>query len=209
MKPAYEELQIENATLKAENAALKAEVAELRALVIQLTKRIADLESQLKTNSKNSSKPPSSDQKTNLPPVPRKEKRPFHPGVSRQLVPETEVTSRTERRIDTCPRCRSAMKTTGEVVKWQQIELPEIKPLVHQWDLYEYRCPRCELVATPKLEDNETYLLGPRLEAFTNLCLGRFRMGHRIAREFIATMLGVDLSRGQSRKLLIKFESFL
>lgn len=201
MKPTYEELQTENAALRAENAALKAEVAELRALVIQCTKRIADLESQLKTNSKNSSKPPSSDQKANLPPVPKKEKRPFHRGASRQLIPESEVTSRTERRVDRCPRCRSKMEMTGEVVKWQQIELPEIKPLVHQWDLYECRCPCCELVATPELEENETYLLGPRLEAFTNLCLGRFRMGHRIAREFIATMLGVDLSQGLISKI--------
>jgi transposase len=70
MKPTYEELE-------AENAALKQEVLELKALVAQLLNRIADLEAQLKTNSKNSSKPPSSDQKANLPSVQRKEKRPF------------------------------------------------------------------------------------------------------------------------------------
>lgn len=201
MKPTYEELQTENAALKAENATLKAEVAELRALVIQCTKRIADLESQLKKNSKNSSKPPSSDQKANLPAEPKKEKRPFHPGASRQLMAESEVTSRTERRIDACPRCRSKMEMTGKVEKWQQIELPEIKPSVHQWDLYECRCPRCELVAIPQLEENEKYLLGPRLEAFTNLCLGRFRMSHRMAREFITTMVGVDLSQGLISKI--------
>ena len=139
MKPTYEELQAENAALRVENAVLKKEVADLHALVTQLLDRIANLEAQLKTNSKNSSKPPSSDQKANLLPVQKKEKRPFHPGASRQLVPESEVTSHTERRINTCPRCRSQMETTGKVVKCQQIELPEIKPLVHQWNLYECR----------------------------------------------------------------------
>ena len=85
MNPTYEALQAENIALKAENIALKKEVvdlkkevADLKTLVEKLLNRIADLESQLKTNSKNSSKPPSSDQKANLPPTPRREKRPFH-----------------------------------------------------------------------------------------------------------------------------------
>ncbi len=125
MKPTYEELE-------AENRALKDEVADLKALVKQLLERIANFESQLKQNSKNSSKPPSSDQKSNLPSIKRKETRPFHSRASRQILPESMVTSHTERRVDTCPRCRSAMFPPGKVTKWQQIELPEIKPLVHQ-----------------------------------------------------------------------------
>ena len=195
MKPSYEELE-------AENAALKKDVAELKALVTQLLSRIADLESQLKQNSKNSSKPPSSDQKPNIPPVQRKEKRSFRPGASRQLLPESEVTSRTEKRIDTCPKCHLAMKATGKVVKWQQIELPKIKPHVHQWELHESCCLHCKEIAMPELDKEETYLLGPRLEAFINLCLGRFRMGHRMVREFVATLLpNVDLSQGLIAKI--------
>lgn len=195
MKPTYEQLE-------AENLVLKLKVAELSALVMQLSNRIADLESQLKKNSKNSSKPPSSDQKPNRNPTQRKEKRPFHPGASRQLLPESAVTSRTEKRIDTCPQCHSATKPTGKIVKWQQIELPEIKPHVHQWELHESCCPHCKLVAMPELEKEATYLLGPRLEAFVNLCLGRFRMGHRMVREFIATILpSVDLSQGLISKI--------
>ncbi len=195
MKPSYEQLE-------AENAALKKEVAELKALVAQLLSRIADLESQLKQNSKNSSKPPSSDQKPNTPRGQKKERRSFHPGVSRELLPESEVTSRTEKRIDTCPKCHLAMKATGKVVKWQQVELPMIKPLVHQWELHESCCVHCKDVIMPGLDKEETYLLGPRLEGFVNLCLGRFRMGHRIAREFVAILLpNVDLSQGLIAKI--------
>lgn len=195
MKPTYEEL-------KAENAALKIEVSELKALVKQLLERIADLESQLNKNSKNSSRSPSSDQKSNLPPKKRKETRPFHPGASRQLLPESMVTSHTYRRVDACPRCRSAMISTGEIIKWQQVELPEIKPLVHQWNLHVCQCPNCQLVATPELDSGEKYLLGPRLEAFVNLCLSRFRMGHLVVREFISTLIpNVDLSQGLISKI--------
>lgn len=195
MKPTYEELE-------AENKVLRNEIRELKAVIGQMVTRIADLESQLKKNSKNSSKPPSSDQKSNLPPIQKKESRPFHPGASRQLLPESMVTSRTKRQIEICPRCRSQMVATGEVVKWQQLELPEIKPLVHQWELHVCHCARCHLTVTPQLETGEEYLLGPRLEALVNLCLGRFRMGHLIVREFIATLLPqVDLSQGLVSKI--------
>lgn len=188
MKPTYEELE--------------KEVADLKALVSQLLARIADLESQLNKNSKNSSKPPSSDQKSNLPQTKRKEARPFHPGASRQLLPESMVTTQTERKIDSCPRCRSAMVPTGEVIKWQQIELPEIKPLVHRWNLHVCQCLKCLLIAKPALQDEEEYVLGPKFEALVNLCLSRFRMGHLIVREFVAALVpGVDLSQGLISKI--------
>lgn len=195
MKPTYEQLQ-------AENAALKLEVTDLRTLVTQFVARIADLESQLKKNSKNSSKPPSSDQKSNDQALKKKKKSHFRPGASRQLLSESEITSRTKKRIETCPQCHGAMKDTGKTVKWQQIEIPKIKPLVHQWELHESCCPRCKLVAMPELAQEEAYLLGPRLEGFINLCMGRFRMGHRIVREFITTLLpSVDLSQGLMSKI--------
>jgi hypothetical protein len=184
---------------------MKPTYEELEATIEKLLARIAELESKLNKNSKNSSKPPSSDQKSNLPHLQRKETRPFHPGASRQLLPESMVTSQTERRIDTCPRCRSAMAPTGEVIKWQQIELPEIKPLVHQWNLQVCQCSKCRLIVTPELEAGEEYLLGSRFEALVNLCLSRFRMGHLIVREFITTLVPhVDLSQGLISKIKLR-----
>jgi hypothetical protein len=198
MKPTYDELF-------ALVQVLSKQCFEYQQTIKRLEKRIADLESEVNKNSKNSSKPPSSDQKSNLPPKQKREKRPFHPGASRQLLPESMVTSQTERRVDICPKCRSSMALTGEVIKWQQIELPEIKPLVHQWNLHVCQCPRCNLVATPKLEENEKYVLGPRLEALANLCLSRFKMGHLVIREFIATLLpAVSLSQGLISKIKLR-----
>lgn len=183
-----------------------AELESLLALALKqiqiLQEKVADLEAKLGKNSRNSSKPSSSDQKPNQIPKPKAEKRPFHSGASRQLLPESMVTSREERRIDSCPRCRSGMVPTGEVIKWQQVELPDIKPLVHQWELHVCRCPKCELVATPELQPSEQLLLAPRLEALINLCLGRFRLGHLMVREFVATLVPhLKLSQGLISKV--------
>lgn len=60
MRLTYEQLFEENKWLRAENRALKA-------MIKKLEERIAHLEAQLNQNSKNSSKPPSSDRKANLP----------------------------------------------------------------------------------------------------------------------------------------------
>ena len=54
---------------------MKPTYKELEAIIEKLLIRIVDLEAQLKKNSKNSSKPPSSDQKSNLPLKQRKENR--------------------------------------------------------------------------------------------------------------------------------------
>lgn len=100
MERTFKEIEAENIALKAENTALKKEICELKTVIEQLVKRIDDLESQLKKNSKNSSKPPSSDQKPNISTAPKNGKRPFHRGASRQLLPQFMVTSSTDKRID-------------------------------------------------------------------------------------------------------------
>ena len=195
MKPSYDELLEKYNELLEENV-------KLRALVRELMGRIAHLESQLKQNSKNSSKPPSSDQKPNLTPKQNRKDRSYHSGASRQLLPESAVTSREVRTIENCPHCHSQMVSTGEVYKWQQIELPEIKPLVHQIELHTCRCPNCNFVAQPELQDHEQFLLGPRLESLVNLCLGQFRQRHRSVREFMAVLIpGLELSQGLISKI--------
>lgn len=188
MKPTYEELETR--------------IAEQAQLIKQLLERIAKLEDQLNKNSKNSSKPPSTDQKSSRSSDKKKERRSYHPGASRQLLPETAVTSRETRTVKQCSRCGSSMISTGKVLSWQQIELPEIKPLVHQIDLHTCQCQNCQREETPQLQEREQFLMGPRLEAFINLCLGQFRQGHRSVREFVSMLIpGVNLSQGLISKV--------
>ncbi|MBI3901088.1 MAG: hypothetical protein HY324_02930, partial [Chlamydiia bacterium] len=188
MRPTYDQLLEENILLKA--------------IIKKLEERIAHLEAQLNQNSKNSSKPPSSDKKANLPPPQKKEKRPYHCGISRQLLPESAVTSHERRCVEICPRCRSKLIHTDHISKWQQIELPFIKPLVHQIELVTSKCPCCCLDVRPELSAHEQFLLGPRLEGFINLLLGKYRQGHRSVRELITTILpDVVLSQGLISKI--------
>ncbi|KIC75762.1 hypothetical protein DB41_HG00170 [Neochlamydia sp. TUME1] len=65
------------------------------------------------------------------------------------------------------------MHATDKFFAWQQIGLPEIKPLVHQIDLVTSRCPCCHLQIRAELKENEPFLLGPRLESFINLLMGQ------------------------------------
>lgn len=209
MKPTYEQL----AALLAEKdkelakqdkrlADQDEKLADQDELIKKLLERVAHLESRLNKNSKNSSKPPSSDQKPNRFPSKKKENRPYHPGASRQLLPANAVNSREERKIEVCSKCGSSMIPTGKVSSWQQIELPEIKPLVHQIDLHTCRCPNCCRKETPKFKEKEQHLMGPRLEALVNLCLGQFRQGHRVVREFISILVpGLKLSQGLISKV--------
>ena len=195
MKPTYKEL--EQRVVEQDK-----QLAEQDKQLKQLLKRIAHLEDQLNKNSKNSSKPPSSDQKSNLPSVKKKEKRPYHPGASRQLLSESYITSRETRKVDKCSRCGCHMNVTDKVLSWQQVDLPEIKPLVHQIDLHTCKCPNCNLEETPRLKKSEQYLMRSRLEAFVNLLLGQFRQGHRFVRELISVLIpGLKLSQGLISKV--------
>jgi len=187
-KPTYEELE--------------ARIVYLEKVVQRLLAKIAELEAKIGKNSKNSSAPPSKDRKVNLPLSPKQRTEAKHPGVQRQLLPESMVTSKETRVLDNCPRCNAVMRPTGTVVKWQQIELPPIQPLVHQWDLCECACPRCGVVKTPVLKPEESLALGPRLEAFVGLLLARFRHSHLLVREFITVLLpAVRLSQGLISKI--------
>jgi transposase len=90
----------ELALLRAENAALCATVAEQAARIAHIQQRVQELEARLAKNSRNSSKPPSTDPPFKKPP-PRSQRQSSgrkpggqkdHPGVTRELVDTPEHT---------------------------------------------------------------------------------------------------------------------
>jgi len=198
----YDQLLEENFHLRQENVALREEVSKLYSLIKKLEAKIDDLQAKLDKNSKNSSKPPSSDQKPNLLSTPKKEHRPYHPGANHQLLPEDVVTSRETRLIEQCPRCRAKMVPTSEVQKWQQVEMPQLKLCVHQIELVTAECPCCKLRASPQLLKHETFLLGPRMEALVNLLMGQYRQGHQPVRSIITALFpSLQISQGIISKI--------
>lgn len=196
------QLRRENIQLRLDNDALRETVSKLLLLVQKLEAKIDDLQAKLDKNSKNSSKPPSSDQKPNLPITPKKEHRPYHPGSNHQLFPEDVITSRETRIVSQCPNCHSQMTLTNEVQKWQQVEIPKLKLLVHQIELITTECPCCKTRIRPQLLNREVFLLAPRLEAFVSLLMGQYRQGHRAVRSILTALFPIlELSQGLISKI--------
>ena len=77
MKPTYEDLE--------------AKVQRLEELLKQALEKISQLEEQLKRNSKNSSKPPSTDQKSNTPDTDKKPPRDSRTGKARPSFPPDKI----------------------------------------------------------------------------------------------------------------------
>ena len=130
MKPTYEELE--------------AKVQRLEDLLRQAFERIDQLEKQLKSNSKNSSKPPSTDQKSNIPDK-EKKPRPSRLGKARTPFPKDRIDQHVQCSLKNCSHCGSAAiqlsNQSGE--KLQQAELPEVKAIITEYELLKYRCNEC------------------------------------------------------------------
>src|SRR5215813_13850002 len=113
-RPSYEDLVAENAQLRAENV-------ELRTMLAALRDEVAELNRQLGQNSRNSSKPPSSDSPF-IKPAPRSLRRksgrkpggqPGHPGSTLALVDNPNERKRHE--PGPCTGCGADLAEAPEV----------------------------------------------------------------------------------------------
>lgn len=130
MQPSYEELIGEIRLLREENSKLR--------------ERITQLEEQLKLNSKNSSKPPSSDQKGSSQPHKKGGAQPGHPGHFRPLFSAAQIHKRVSLKVTTCPTCGTSVRPTNEPPTiHQQVELPEVCFRVTEYERHEFYCPCC------------------------------------------------------------------
>src|SRR5579864_6120254 len=136
--------------LREENRVLKALVAELLPLKEQLAQanaRIKELEGRLGTDSRTSSKPPSSD---GLGRLPRSSRRPSgkrpggqagHPGHTLALVePPDDVV---HHRPKVCSQCSTDLSAVpGSVAERRQVlDVPEIRLLAHEHQIEAICCP--------------------------------------------------------------------
>ena len=124
MKPTYEELESRNQELERANQQLESRCQRLEELLKKALERIAVLEERLNQNSNNSSKPPSTDRKSNK--NASGKIKPPRKGFARSLVPLEEVDVHQICQLDECSHCGShalSMKDTPVIL--QQVELPE------------------------------------------------------------------------------------
>jgi transposase len=176
----------------------------LRAENERLAARVSELERQLKTNSRNSSTPPSQDVYTK--PAPKslrrktgrgKGKQPGAAGASLKLADNPDAV------IDhvpaACSGCGTGLRRRPDVgvVRRQVHDLPEIVPVVTEHRLYQRRC-RCGVLTTAPAPAEATApaCYGPNLTALAVYLLTYQHIPISRAAELLTDVMGTGVSTG-------------
>ena len=198
-------LRAANARLRELLAERDAEVAGLRALVAELQAQVADLAARAGQNSKNSSKPPSSDGLDKPAPKSLRGKSGRKPGRPEGAAGATmRLTDRPDHVVRHDPACcgrcggdLSGARETG-MVRRQVTEIPPVRAEVTEHQLIERECGGCGARARGKAPAGVTAPVryGPRAAALgAYLWHGQFLSRDR-ARAAMADMFGCAPSPG-------------
>jgi len=182
--------------LMARVAALEAEVEELRRLVKGKTPQ-------------NSSVPPSTQHPHAKPPrkKPRSKKKrgaqPGHRKHERPLVPTDECDDVQPLKPTECRRCGQKLSGSDpEPLRHQVWELPDIRPLITEYQRHRLVCSCCGETTCaglpPGVPQGQS---GPRLMAFVALLMAYYRQSKRRTAEFLRTLFGQPCSEGLTVKI--------
>jgi transposase len=168
-----------------------------------LRERVAELEAQLRKNSRNSSRPPSSDspneaRTSRSKPSGRKPGgQPGHKGRTRALLPVEDVDKVVPYGVAACPGCGGGdLEQTG-VVRHQVTEIPPVRPHVTEHQALQVRCRGCGAEAVGELPaDVARSQFGPRVHALATQLTGDFRLTHREVARVFDEMFGVTVGLG-------------
>lgn len=185
-----------------------ARIAALERALQALQQRFSELEARLKTNSSNSSIPPSANPLDAPKPVPKKKSKrkrggqPGHPPHLKQLLPPQLVT-RTELIVpERCGTCqarlpRQAGPTDPEPKRFQTVELPPIVVEVVEYQAHARTCPGCgEITEATIPAAIRAHSVGPRLTATLSYFSGCHGVSKRGVEEIAETVLGVPIALG-------------
>jgi transposase len=196
---------------------LEAMVAERDARISLLEKQVralwaevGELRARLNQSSRNSNKPPASDNPAQRKQRKKKSKRkgkrrnaggqPGHLGARRSLLPTEDVDEVHFLVPSRCQCCGGPVEhRPGELSprRHQVWELPPIKPHVTEYQMAHGWCWQCEKWTAATLPRGvPTGAFGPRLTGLVGLMTGRLRLSKRLAQEFLSTVLGLEVSLG-------------
>jgi len=206
MKPTYDEIELELHQAKAELNQTKAALGQTTELlkkaleeIGRLCEEVAKFKEQIARNSKNSSKPPSSDQKGNTEPNPPKKERKKRKGKARTPFPSQKVDCFVQCLQENCPHCgSSAIQLNGQSPEiLQQAELPEVKATVTEYQLLKYGCAACGKNSVAPLPAGvPDSAFGPKLMGLLVTLTGVFYLAKREAVQLIKELYGVDMGVG-------------
>lgn len=201
----HDQLKTEYACLKADHEQLALANAQLRSLlkqalesIQQLQTEVSTLKEQINRNSKNSSKPPSTDQKSNTKDKPTKQ-RTSRSGQSRLQAPPGRVDRHVECTASNCPHCGShdIQQSQRPAEKFQQAELPQVKAIITEYSLLKYACVSCGKQSTAPLPPGvPDSAFGPQLMALLAYLTGVLHLAKREAILLIKNLYDVDVGLG-------------
>ena len=174
-----------------------------------LKARIAKLEEQLAQNSRNSSKPPSSDGPAHTaassakPSGKKRGGQRGHKKAQRELIPAEQCRSVVELIPEQCGHCGQALAGVDPQPRRHQVwDIPPIQPIV---DEYRQHCLCCQTCGKSTRVDLPTGVptgqAGPNLIAHVGLLLTKYRMSQRLVAEYLKTICGIPCSEGWIAKL--------
>lgn len=170
-----------------------------------LSSQNQDLKARLSQNSKNSSRPPSQDPPGVQPGGARPEGkgkpggRPGHPGRHRELLPTGQVDAVVARDPEACWRCGSSLAQSPRqgLERWQVTELPEIRPTVTEFQLWEKPCACCGARTWGQLPGNAPRsAFGPNLQATVSLLSGAYHLSFSQVQNLLKDVFHVSMSIG-------------
>lgn len=182
------------ADLIRENELLRAQIAELIAEVKALKEKLG-------LNSTNSSLPPSRDLHKiikNKPKSGRKRGAQFgHKGVGRKLVPIEQVRNVVKCVPNSKCKCGGEILVQADYRRHQVFELPEIKPVITEYQLHDGVCACCKQETGAELPlDVGTNVLGPRAMALMTQLSSQYHLSKQLIKKFFSETLGIRICTG-------------
>lgn len=191
---------------------LVALVKLLFAEIERLNARVAELEAQLSSRpppatSRNSSQPPSRDQKANRGEQKSQKRVGAKLGHKAAVRPLVENPDRViEAKVRECANCHANLAgvTPDRIVRHQIEELPIVCRLVIETQIHELECPHCHTLqrGVPPEGLEPTRPFGPRLEATVIYYKQEQHLGYERIVETMRDLWGVELSEGGVNAIL-------
>lgn len=191
--------------------AVKAAFLALLRQIDQLNKQVQSLTDQVqKLTPRNSSLPPSTEhphakpKRKKLPGKKRKQGgQKGHKRHLRELVPSDQCATLTPCHPDACRRCGGDLQPDATEPRRHQVwDLPPIKPIIDEYQLFGGHCACCGITTLASLPAGvPTGQCGPQLAAFTGLLMGHFRQSKRRASMFLGDLLNIPCSPAWTVKI--------
>lgn len=187
---------------------LQRQITDLHAQVGNLQAQVADLKAQLGQNSRNSSKPPSTDQPKDKGQDKNKGGgsgrsrggQAGHPPHRRPRLPADETIAL---KPSSCRGCGQALGGSDPEPLWHQVvELPVVKPQVVEYQLHRLTCPGCGVRTCATLPPGVPRGgQGPRLQAFAALLVGAYRLSKRLVAALLKDAFNIGVCPGTLCKM--------